>query len=100
MARLQTTDQDQEALPLPIRYTDPEYNSTHHKLFAKSLIRPLDTVLPPGVTNADFDTAIGKLREVLGDENVYVGKALGEYIDPYELQEEPSRRKVPSGAVW
>ncbi|PVH76549.1 vanillyl alcohol oxidase [Cadophora sp. DSE1049] len=99
MAQLQATEQVQEALSLPIRYADPDYNSTHHKLFSKSLINPLETVLPPGVTQVEFNTAFGKLKEVLGHENVYVGKALAEYIDPYELQEEPSRRKVPSGAV-
>ncbi|KAH9215938.1 glycolate oxidase [Leptodontidium sp. 2 PMI_412] len=99
MAQVQATEQAQEALSLPIRYTDPEYNSTHHKLFAKSLIRPLEIFLPPGVTQANFDTAIDKFKETLGHEYVYVGNALTEYIDPYELQEKPSRRKVPSGAV-
>lgn len=99
MAQLQESAKAQEALSLPIRYADPEYNSIHHNLFSKSLINPLETVLPPGVSQADFDTAIIKLKDVLGDKNVYIGKALAEYIDPYELQEEPSRRKVPSGAV-
>lgn len=100
MAQLQATEQVEEALSMPIRYADPEYNSTHHKLFSKSLINPLEPVLPPGVSQADFDAAIVKFKAVLGTENVYVGKALAEYIDPYELQEDPSRRKVPSGAVW
>ena len=101
MAQLQTVEQVQEALPsLPIRYADPEYNSTHHNLYKESLIRTLEAVLPPGVTQVDFDAAIGKLQEVLGHENVHIGKALTEYIDPYELQEDSSRRKVPSGAVW
>ncbi|KAI9052176.1 hypothetical protein LZ554_003536 [Drepanopeziza brunnea f. sp. 'monogermtubi'] len=87
------------ALSLPIRYADPEYNSTHHNLFSKSSTRPLENVLPPSVKQTDFDTAIGKLQKILGYDNVYIGKALAEYIDPYELQEDPSRRKVPSGAV-
>lgn len=84
----------------PIRYEDPEYQSTHSNLFNGSLTRPLEAVLPPGVTQTDFDAAIIKLEDVLGKEHVFTGKSLIEYIDPYELQEEPSRRKIPSGAVW
>ncbi|CZR63014.1 related to 4-cresol dehydrogenase flavoprotein subunit [Phialocephala subalpina] len=89
----------EETLTFPIRYEDPEYQATHSNLFSKSLIRPLEDVLPPGVTQADFDAAIAKLKDVLGSEHVFTGKSLAEYIDPYELQEEPSRRKIPSGAV-
>lgn len=84
----------------PIRYEDPEYQSTHSNLFNGSLTRPLEAVLPPGVTQAEFEEAISKLKDILGKEHVFTGKSLTEYIDPYELQEEPSRRKSPSGAVW
>jgi hypothetical protein len=60
----------------------------------------LEVVLPPGVNQTDFDVAISKLKDVLGQEHVFIGRSLAEYIDPYELQEEPSRRKIPGGAVW
>ncbi|TVY80599.1 Vanillyl-alcohol oxidase [Lachnellula suecica] len=83
----------------PIRYQDPEYQASHDKLFSKSFTSPLENILPPGVTQADFDAAIHKLKDILGDEYVFTGKSIAEYIDPYELQEEPSRRKIPSGAV-
>ncbi|KAF8850169.1 FAD-linked oxidase-like protein [Acephala macrosclerotiorum] len=90
----------EEPITFPIRYEDPEYQAAHSNLFSKSLTRPLEDVLPPGVNQADFDAAINKLKNVLGSEHVFIGKSLTEYIDPYELQEEPSRRKIPSGAVW
>jgi hypothetical protein len=90
----------EEPITFPIRYEDPEYQSTHANLFSGSLTRPLEAVLPPGVSQADFDNAINKLIEILGKENVSTGRSLTEYIDPYELQEDPSRRKIPSGAVW
>lgn len=84
----------------PIRYEDSEYQSTHFNLFSQSLTRPLENVLPPGVTQADFDAAIDALKRALGPDHVFTGKSLVEYIDPYELFEDPSRRKIPSGAVW
>jgi hypothetical protein len=90
----------EEPLTFPIHYEDPEYQSAHSNLFSGSLTRPLEAVLPPGVAPADFDAAINKLRDILGKDHVFTGRSLTEYIDPYELQEEPSRRKIPSGAVW
>lgn len=84
----------------PTRYEDPEYQRTHKNLFSKSLTRSLETMLPPGVSQQDFDLAISEFRRVLGEDNVYTGKSLVEYIDPYELQEEPSKRRMPSGALW
>jgi hypothetical protein len=90
----------EEPLTFPIQYEDPEYQSAHSNLFSGSLTRPLEAVLPPGVAQADFDAAINKLKGILGKDHVFTGRSLTEYIDPYELQEEPSRRKVPSGAVW
>jgi hypothetical protein len=89
----------EESPPFPIRYTDPEYQEVHNDLFTHTLTRPLDDVLPPGVTTADFAAAINKFKDVLGAEYVFTGKSLAEYVDPYELQEETSSRKVPSGAL-
>jgi hypothetical protein len=97
---MNSTGTVEEPLTFPIRYQDPEYQSTHFNLFSGSLTRPLEAVLPPGVTQADFDAAIEKLKDILGNEHVFTRKSLTEYIDPYELQEETSHRKVPSGAVW
>ena len=89
-----------EPITFPISYEDPEYQSTHSNLFLGSLTRPLEAVLPPGVNQADFDAAINKLKDVLGKDHVFTGRSLTEYIDPYELQEDACRRKIPSGAVW
>lgn len=88
-----------ELAEFPIRYTDPEYQKVHTDLFTQTLTRPLDDFLPPGVTQADFTSAIKEFKNALGAENVSTGKSLTEYIDPYELQEETSYRKVPSGAL-
>ena len=93
-------DSTAATLTFPIQYEDPEYQSTHSNLFSGSLTRLLEAVLPPGVAQADFDAAINKLKGTLGKDHVFTGRSLTEYIDPYELQEEPSRRKIPSGAVW
>jgi len=89
-----------EPTRFPIQYTDPEYQKVHSNLFTHTLTRPLVDILPPGVTQEDFTDAINKFKDALGAEYVFTGKSLVEYIDPYELQEETSHRKVPSGAVW
>lgn len=90
----------QETVVFPMRYKDPEYQKTHFNLFSESLTRPLEKVLPPGVTQADFDAAVASLKQAVGPEHVMTGESLVEYIDPYELFEDPFRRKIPSGAVW
>lgn len=89
-----------ESHTFPIRYQDPEYQKTHVNQFTKSLTQPLEEILPPGVIQEAFDAAFNKFKAALGHEHVFTGAALAEYIDPYELQEEPSRRKIPSGALW
>ncbi|KAL1620868.1 hypothetical protein SLS54_005798 [Diplodia seriata] len=71
----------------PERYHDPEYQSTHRELQSNSLIRPLEAVLPPGVSQADFDRAIKEYTDVVGEDGVFTGQALEDYIDPYELWE-------------
>ncbi|KAL0259812.1 hypothetical protein SLS55_005552 [Diplodia seriata] len=83
----------------PERYHDPEYQSTHRELQSNSLIRPLEAVLPPGVSQADFDRAIKEYTDVVGEDGVFIGQALEDYIDPYELWEAEGKRRMPSGAV-
>jgi hypothetical protein len=82
------------------KYADPEYQKVHINLFSKSIIRPLQPVLPPGVGQADFDIAIVEWTKVVGKENVFGQDDLQEYIDPYELNEDSHQRKLPSAAVW
>lgn len=90
----------EEAPIHPIRYEDPEYQEVHLNLFSKSLTRPLEAVLPPGVSREDFGHAITELKAIVGSKYVYTGNDLTEYVDPYELREASSERKVPSAAVW
>ena len=82
------------------KYADPEYQDVHINLFSKSIVRPIPHVLPPGVSQTNFDSAIREWSNALGSENVFSGDNVKEYIDPYELNEDASTRRVPSGAVW
>jgi hypothetical protein len=80
-------------------YLDKTYQSTHHNLFRNSITTPLEPVLPPGVSKENFNTAIRRFKDVVGDDQVYQDDALAEYIDPYELHEAEGKRKMPSAAV-
>ncbi len=82
------------------KYEDPEYQKVHLDLFSKSIIKPLPRVLPPGVSQSNFDQAIVEWTASVGKPNVYAQDEVQEYIDPYELNEDIANRKLPSGAVW
>lgn len=84
----------------PVRYEDPEYQSNHRSLFSGVLLSPLETVLPPGVNQQQFDEAISDFVHAVGRDHVFQGQSLEEYVDPYELWEKEGKRKVPSAAVW
>jgi hypothetical protein len=84
----------------PIRYEDPEYQDSHRKLFSGALLSPLENVLPPNVSQLEFDRAMSEFEKVVGKEHTHQGKALEEYVDPYELWEKEGKRKTPCGAVW
>lgn len=86
-------------MPPSNAYHDAEYQSTHYNLFKESITVPLKAVLPPGVSQADFDDAIAKYGAAVGDDQVLQGDGLTEYIDPYELREAEGQRKMPSAAV-
>lgn len=83
------------------RYKDSSVLEKHRELFsAKNLLTPLETPLPPGVTRDELNLAIQKFVALLGSDGVFIGDALVDYVDPYELWEQEGRRKVPSAAVW
>lgn len=81
-------------------YADPIYQSAHDETFANPVIKDIETVLPPEVSQGDFDTAIKEFKEVLGQDTVFTGSDLKEYVDPYEIPESGKERNVPSAAVW
>ena len=87
-------------IKFPIRFEDPEYQSSHRNLFSGVLLSPLEAVLPPGVDQQQFDRAIKDFGTAVGTEYVYRGQHLEEYVDPYELWEKEGKRKAPSAAVW
>ena len=84
----------------PLRYEDPEYQKAHRSIFGNTLQAPLVQVLPPDISQEDFDAAIDEFVEAIGKESVFAGQALEEYVDPYELWEVEGKRKVPSAALW
>ncbi|KAG8629788.1 hypothetical protein KVT40_001407 [Elsinoe batatas] len=83
---------------VPVRYQNTEYQGHHTRIF-KSLTTPLEPVLPPGLSQSQFDAAVDDLVCTLGPDSVFVGDALKDYVDPYELWEAEGRRKQPSAAV-
>ncbi|KAI0020767.1 glycolate oxidase [Xylariomycetidae sp. FL0641] len=87
------------ATDLPPRYADPTYQTAHDEIFSKPLSELLESVLPPGVSQDDFDKVVAKLVTALGKENVFTGTNLKEYVDPYDIPEEGVDGKVPSAAV-
>lgn len=84
----------------PLRFSDPEYQASHEKLYSGSLLAPLQNVLPPGVSQQQFDLALTEFEKAVGRDYVYRGQSLEEYVDPYELWEKEGKRKMPSAAVW
>lgn len=87
------------ARPAP-RYSDSTYQSAHDDTFSKPVIESIEPVLPPGVSQAAFDSALKEFREALGDDAIFAGSKLKEYVDPYEIPESGKPRNVPSAAVW
>lgn len=82
------------------RYADDLYQDAHDDMFSKPLIETIEKVLPPGVSQEDFDKAIAELIGLLGQSAVFTGSNLKEYVDPYEVPEADPDRKVPGAAVW
>ncbi len=82
------------------RYADPTYQSAHDETFAKPVVKDIETVLPPGVSQRSFDSALSEFKEVLGEDAIFVGSDLKEYVDPYEIPESGHERNIPSAAVW
>lgn len=82
------------------RYADPIYQAAHDDTFSHPIIKEIPAVLPPGVSQEDFDTALDRIAVALGEHAVFRGEKLKEYVDPYEIQEENHDRKIPGAAVW
>ena len=86
--------------PSTPRYSDPIYQSAHDDTFSKPVVKDIEPVLPPGVSQIDFDGALKEFLGVLGEDGVFAGNRLKEYVDPYEIPESGKPRNVPSAAVW
>lgn len=87
---------------LPVgTYADSLYEQAHQKTFKPPQIVAIPAVLPPGLSQLEFSEALRDLSQVVGLDQVFVGDALAHYIDPYEIYEDDaSKRKIPSAAVW
>lgn len=85
---------------LPDKYTIPEYERAHRATFAPPQRNPVKPVLPPGVRESDFAQVVKEFTAVVGEGSVFVGEALSDYIDPYDIYEaDAQKRKMPSAAV-
>lgn len=82
------------------RYADPEYQAAHDATFSNPLTKEIPSVLPPGVSSKEFETALSQLAEALGEDSVYKGEKLKDYVDPYEIPEGGHERNIPGAAVW
>ena len=81
-------------------YPYAEYEQAHQETFAPPQV-PIKHVLPPGMSETAFSQAISEFSHVVGKDQVFIGEALAHYIDPYDIwEEDESKRKLPSGAVW
>ncbi|MEN9705756.1 MAG: hypothetical protein RLZZ393_1635, partial [Pseudomonadota bacterium] len=52
------------------------------------------TILPPGLTAADFADALEAFRKVVGKDYVYTGDQLTGYVDPYSIESDPDAHSV------
>ena len=85
---------------LPRYLNHSEYQEAHDRMYSCPIIEGIETVLPPGVTQEDFAKALEELKESIGEEYVFTGSNLKEYVDPYEIPEGGHERKIASAAVW
>lgn len=86
---------------IPKRYGDPHYQAAHDDTYAHPLDPEIPRVLPPGVTQQQFDDAIDKCTQVLGSSSsVNTGQDLKDFVDPYDLPEEGYEPKIPGAAIW
>lgn len=81
------------------RYADPVYQKAHDDTYSTPVVKGVPAVLPPGVTQGEFDKALDQLAAALGEDAVYRGDRLAEYVDPYEIPERGPRH-IPGAAVW
>lgn len=82
------------------RYADPQYQTAHDQTFSVPVVKDIPVVLPPGVTREDFDKALDQIVAALGEDAVFKGENLREYIDPYEIPEGGHERNIAGAAVW
>ena len=82
-------------------YPYSDYEDAHRKTYSAPGQKPITAVLPPGVRKDDFTRAIAEFATVVGEKSLFVGDALRDYHDPYDIWEhDEKKRKAPSAAVW
>ncbi|KAI1642664.1 putative vanilly-alcohol oxidase [Daldinia loculata] len=81
------------------KYSDPLYQTAHEEAFSKPLVAKIETVLPPDVSQEDFASALEQIVAALGNDAVFTGDGLKDYVDPYEIPEAGHERSVPSAAA-
>ncbi|KAI5865688.1 putative vanilly-alcohol oxidase [Durotheca rogersii] len=84
---------------MPPKYANPLYQAAHDEAFSNPILGKIEQVLPPDVSQDDFDTALSQIVKALGEDAVFTGDNLKEYVDPYEIPESGHERNVPSAAA-
>lgn len=82
------------------RYADQVYQNAHDDTFSQPVVKDIPTILPPGVSQEDFNKALDQIASALGEHAVFRGEKLKEYVDPYEIPESVHERNIPGAAVW
>ncbi len=54
------------------------------------------TILPPGLSAADFSDALEAFRTIVGKDHVHTGDVLSSYVDPYSIENDPDAHSVPA----
>jgi FAD/FMN-containing dehydrogenase len=81
------------------RYADQLSQTAHDNLF-KTLLEPnVKPVLPPGLSQAEFDNALKELGDAIGEGALFTGSRIKEYVDPYEIPEGGHGQRVPCAAA-
>lgn len=76
-------------------YSDLALEQQHVDIF-KSL-KGSQSVLPPGISEAEFQSILASFERIVGPDNIVVGSDLINFRDPYPLDEDAYQ---PSAALW
>ncbi|KAH6701318.1 hypothetical protein BKA61DRAFT_681512 [Leptodontidium sp. MPI-SDFR-AT-0119] len=75
-------------------YSDPALEQQHAAIF--QTLKGSQSVLPPGINEAEFERILASFERIVGQKNIVVGSDLINFRDPYPLDEDAHQ---PSAAI-